>query len=118
MTRGLSGSIFEAARSMALCCKSPKPCTCYPRCQPSSSNPCVSVPYETVKGAQSLLRALTALVPPPTGQAHSLSLPSTSGLAVTIVRVSRTDTLVIEEADLACDVTIVIQKILTLLPAP
>ncbi len=100
---------------MSLCCKSL--CTCY-RCQPSTSNPCVSVPYETAKGAQNLLRALTALVPPPTGQAHSLSLPSTSGLAVTIVRASRTDVILIEEADLACDVTVVIQKVMTLLPAP
>ncbi len=103
---------------MALCCKSPKPCTCYPRCQPSTSNPCVSVPFETVKGAQNLLRALTALVPPPSGQHHSLHLPSTSGLAVTIVRASRTDILVIDEADLACDVTIVLQKRMSLLPAP
>lgn len=94
------------------------PC-CTHNCRPNPQNPCQSIPFETLKGSQNLLRALTATVPPASGQHHSLSLPvGQSGLAVTIVRTSRTDVLVIEEADLCCDTTYVLQKILDLLPAP
>ena len=101
------------------CCQSFPRCRCAHNCRPNPANPCQSISFETVKGGVNLLRAITAQVPPATGQQHTLSLPpGRSGLALTIIRTSRTDVLYIEEADLCSDVAEVIQKLMTLLPAP